>query len=228
MTRFLQLLATTHFNNEENRNHDFCLRFDIYGVSGLSIEYQIRGIEFDDSRNYGTWNHHVQKRNMKIRILVIFLLAQVTAHIHADDEVMTVDTKRMTLATAITVAEAAIESCTAMGIQIGVTVVDREGNVQVSLRDTIAAPITVPISQKKAFTSANFNSSTAELAERADSPVGRQSMLLMATGALPIEVGGSLLGAVGVSGAPSGETDEECAQAGVDAVLDDLEMSIDG
>ena len=48
----------------------------------------------------------------------------------------------------------------------------------------------------------------------------------MAAGGLPIEVGGSLIGGVGVSGAPSGEVDEECAQAGVDAVLDDLEMSL--
>jgi uncharacterized protein GlcG (DUF336 family) len=31
---------------------------------------------------------------------------------------------------------------------------------------------------------------------------------------------------VGVSGAPSGETDEECAQAGLDAVMDDLEMAM--
>ncbi|MGB5405433.1 MAG: heme-binding protein, partial [Thiogranum sp.] len=30
--------------------------------------------------------------------------------------------------------------------------------------------------------------------------------------------------AVGVSGAPSGKTDEECAQAGIDEVIDDLEM----
>ncbi len=35
-----------------------------------------------------------------------------------------------------------------------------------------------------------------------------------------------MLGGVGVSGAPAGETDEECAQAGVDAVIDDLEMSM--
>ena len=47
----------------------------------------------------------------------------------------------------------------------------------------------------------------------------------MSAGGLPIQVGGALVGAVGVSGAPSGITDEECAQAGIDAVLDDLEMS---
>lgn len=48
----------------------------------------------------------------------------------------------------------------------------------------------------------------------------------MSAGGVPIQVGGSLIGAVGVSGAPSGEVDEQCAQAGVDAVMDDLEMSM--
>ena len=42
-------------------------------------------------------------------------------------------------------------------------------------------------------------------------------------GGLPIEAGGQFYGGVGVSGA-SGEMDEACAQAGLDAVLDDLEF----
>lgn len=46
----------------------------------------------------------------------------------------------------------------------------------------------------------------------------------MSAGGVPIQAGGQLLGGVGVSGAPAGETDEERAQAGVDAVIDDLEM----
>jgi uncharacterized protein GlcG (DUF336 family) len=40
----------------------------------------------------------------------------------------------------------------------------------------------------------------------------------MSAGGATITVGGSLLGGVGVSGAPAGETDEECAKAGVEAV----------
>jgi uncharacterized protein GlcG (DUF336 family) len=48
----------------------------------------------------------------------------------------------------------------------------------------------------------------------------------MSAGGVPIQVGGALLGGVGVSGAPSGETDQACAQAGVEAVQVDLEMSM--
>jgi len=64
------------------------------------------------------------------------------------------------------------------------------------------------------------------MADRAGTPIGRQPRLIMSAGGVPIQVGGALVGAVGVSGAPSGETDEECAQAGIDAVLDDLEMAM--
>ena len=48
----------------------------------------------------------------------------------------------------------------------------------------------------------------------------------MGAGALPIMAGGAILGGVGVSGAPSGEADEACAQVGLEAVLDDLEMGM--
>ena len=43
-------------------------------------------------------------------------------------------------------------------------------------------------------------------------------------GGLPIAAAGSLVGAVGVSGAPGGEADEACAKAGIDAVKDDLDL----
>ena len=43
-------------------------------------------------------------------------------------------------------------------------------------------------------------------------------------GGLTIEAGGSLLGAIGVSGAPGGEADEVCAAAGIKAIAEDLEF----
>ncbi len=155
--------------------------------------------------------------------ILLFFVSNPTI---ADEDNMVVDVKRMTLESAQQIAQAAINSCREKGIQIGVTVVDRDGIVQVALRDTIAAQITLPISKGKAFAAAMFNVASSELADRANSPIGRTSGVVMSPGGIPIQVGGSLLGAVGVSGAPSGITDEECAQAGIDAVQDDLEMSL--
>jgi uncharacterized protein GlcG (DUF336 family) len=138
-----------------------------------------------------------------------------------------VSTKRLTLATATKIAQAAIVECTKQGIQIGVTVVDREGIVQVTMRDTIATQITLPISKGKAYTAANFNAATSSLGagDLANGPIGRVPGIIMMAGGLPIQAGGLLLGGVGVSGGPSGEVDEACAQAGIDAVIDDIEMS---
>ena len=43
-------------------------------------------------------------------------------------------------------------------------------------------------------------------------------------GGVMIEAGGSLLGALGVSGAPGGDADETCAIAGLHAIAEDLEF----
>ncbi|MCW8931304.1 MAG: heme-binding protein [Gammaproteobacteria bacterium] len=160
-----------------------------------------------------------------MKFITASILMFVTSMAYADEGLM-VNTKNLSLSTATTIAQAAVVACTKKGIQIGVTVVDRQGVVQVTLRDSIAAQITVPISKGKAYTAVNFNAATSALGERANGPIGRVPGIIMSAGGLPIQVGGSLVGGVGVSGAPSGETDEACAQAGIDAVMDDLEMSM--
>lgn len=141
-------------------------------------------------------------------------------------EVGTVDVPRMTMETARTIANATVEACREKGIQVGVTVVDRDGIPQAVLRDTIAPTITLPISKGKAYAAVMFGVPTSELSERANTPIGRTEGVVMAAGGVPIQVGGALYGGVGVSGAPSGETDQACAQAGVDAVKLDLEMAM--
>jgi uncharacterized protein GlcG (DUF336 family) len=139
------------------------------------------------------------------------------------EDPMIVSVKRLSLATAQRIAQGAIDACREKGIQIGVTVVDRDGVIQTQLRDTIAPPITVPISYKKAYTAANLN---APSSARADAALDRLDFLMLLAGGLPIQVGGALVGGVGVSGSPGSDVDEQCAQAGIDAVQDDLEMAM--
>ncbi len=144
----------------------------------------------------------------------------------ADEEQMAVSLKRLSLDTTTKIAQASIDACRKKGIQISVTVVDRNGVVQNMMRDTVAPTISLKISRQKAFTAANFTAATSQLSDLASSPIGRVEGLVMAAGGIPILAAGHILGAVGVSGAPSGVTDEECAQAGIDAVMDDLEMDL--
>lgn len=149
----------------------------------------------------------------------------VSASATLADEEMTVSVKRMTMETAIAIAQGAVVECRKQGVQATATVVDRNGTVQAVARDTLAPPVSIDISRNKAYTAANFSASTANLGRLAGSPVGRQPGLVMSAGGLLVEAGGYIYGAVGVSGAPSGETDEACARAGINMVSDDLEMA---
>ena len=144
----------------------------------------------------------------------------------AEEQPLTVNIKRLSMETALRIAQAAIAQCRKEGVQIAVTVVDRGGHEQVVLRDVLAMDITVPISKQKAHTAMAFNSPLSELESRFTKPfqVPKIDGLVVSAGGLPINLGGNILGGVGVSGAPSGLTDVKCAKAGIDAVTPDLEM----
>jgi uncharacterized protein GlcG (DUF336 family) len=157
--------------------------------------------------------------------LAFLMLGQVPAK--AEDPVA-LPIMRLHLNLAMVAAEATLEACRAQGLNIAVTIVDRGGHAQVTLRDTLAMPITVPVSQQKAYAAMNFNSPTSELADRFTSPFspGKLDGLILSAGGLPITAASTILGGIGVSDAPSGETDEACAQAGLDAINTDLEMGL--
>ncbi len=143
----------------------------------------------------------------------------------AADRSMTIGVDRLSMETALKIAQGAIDACRDKGINAGVTVVDRGGHPQVVLRDTLAADLTLVISKQKAYTAMSFFFPTSGLTDRGQ-PGGLANVpgLLFRAGGLPIEAGGTTYGAVGVSGAPEGTTDEACAQAGIDAVKMDLQM----
>jgi len=139
---------------------------------------------------------------------------------------LTVNIKRLSFDTALRIGQAAIEKCRKEGVQITVTVVDRGGHAQVVLRDTLAMDLSIPISHKKAYTAMEFNSPTSALENRFAGAYGvpKIDSLLISAGGVPVNIGGNIMGGIGVSGAPSGMTDEACAAAGLAAVQDDLEM----
>jgi uncharacterized protein GlcG (DUF336 family) len=122
-----------------------------------------------------------------------------------------------------------LSSCRASGYQVAVTVVDRFGVPQVMLRDRFAGPHAPLTASGKAWTAASFKTSTAEL-NAISQPGMMQSGIrdlpgvVIVGGGLMVEAGGSLVAAVGVSGAPGGEADEACARAGIDAIRDRLEF----
>lgn len=138
-------------------------------------------------------------------------------------------TKSLTPETALSAAKAALESCRKQGYQVAVAVVDRAGLAQVVLRDRFAGAHTLEVATNKAWTAASFRTPTAALATetQAGMPMsGLRSLprFLAAGGGLVIEAGGSVFGAIGVSGAPGGEADDDCARAGIKAIADAIEF----
>ena len=126
-------------------------------------------------------------------------------------------------------ARASLGDCRSRGYQVTVAVVDRFGGTLVILRDRFAGAHTVATASGKAWTAATFRTSTTEL-NAVSQPGMMQAGIrnlpgtVIIGGGLIVEAGGSLVGAVGVSGAPGGDADEACAKAGIDAIRDKLEF----
>lgn len=130
---------------------------------------------------------------------------------------------------ALEMAQAALAHCRAEGYQVAVAVVDRMGIAQVLLRDRYAGPHTPETAQRKAWTAVSFRADTLALAADTspDSPQAGARFIdqaLMIGGGIPVVVAGSIVGGIGISGGPSGAADHACAEAGIDAVIDELEL----
>ena len=141
----------------------------------------------------------------------------------------TFSVKVLTPETALKAAQAALAKCRASGFQVTVAVVDRMGVVQVLLRDRFAGPHTTEMASAKAYTAASFRTNTTALAEatqpgRPQSGIRNRPGVAAVGGGMMIEAGGSLLGAIGVSGAPGGREDDACAEAGIAAIREDIEL----
>jgi uncharacterized protein GlcG (DUF336 family) len=155
------------------------------------------------------------------------LLAALASSAHAQDATYAV--RLLSPETALKAAQAALKSCRDRGFQAAVAVVDRMGVVQVLLRDRFAGPHTPDMATAKAYTAASFRTNTTELAEasqagRPASGIRHRPGVAAVGGGKMIEAGGSLLGAIGVSGAPGGREDDACAAAGIAAIREDIEL----
>jgi uncharacterized protein GlcG (DUF336 family) len=113
------------------------------------------------------------------------------------------------------------------GERIGIVVVDTRGDVKASARCDGALFRAMQLAEGKAFASATHGTPSSELLARADTPVMRALMhlehgrIIPVPGAVPLRRDGVLLGAVGVSGAPTGQRDEDIALVGAAAFAPD-------
>jgi uncharacterized protein GlcG (DUF336 family) len=158
-----------------------------------------------------------------MRALALAALA-ATAAVPAQAQLL--DHKDLSLATALTIATTAADTCKANGYRVSVAVVGRTGEIVVHLRGDDASPHTMENSRRKAYTSRTFRVPSGEIAQRYKNDPSffavHLSGVIPAQGALPIKLGDEVIGAVGVSGSPGGDKDEACAKAGLDKAADRL------
>ena len=115
--------------------------------------------------------------------------------------------------------------CKDKGYSVTVSVLNRDGVDILLARGDGTTGATVEVAREKAYAAAGFQSPTSAMEERAKTSnpgiiaIDRFAVL---PGGLPIRAGGELIGGIGVSGAPSGKIDEQCANAGLAAIASSL------
>lgn len=164
-----------------------------------------------------------------IRSGCIALLACVLLATAAQAQQATHAVRSITPESALKAARAALASCQKSGYQVAVTVNDRAGTPLVMLRDRFAGPHTPGTAQGKAYTALTFKIDTlsfAALTQAGQSMSGIRELpgVVAIGGGRTIESAGSIVGSIGVSGAPGGEADDVCARAGIASIADELEL----
>lgn len=138
------------------------------------------------------------------------------------------------LALLIGAARTAIDTCKAHGYAVTITVVDPDLSTRLVLRSDGAQDRTVDISRRKAYTVVKTGMSSGAFGKTQPKPaptaptgastsaspplpgaVEGDPNLITWAGGLPIRVHGVVVGAMSASGAPGGEKDEACVNAGL-------------
>ncbi len=129
----------------------------------------------------------------------------------------------MTPDTALKLASAVLRDCRSKNHQVSVAVVDRSGILQVLLRDQYASGMTPRVAEAKARTALNVAADTIDVIEGTKpetqaAGIRHISGFVILGGGVRVMASGSIVGAVGVSGAPGGKADDGCARAGIASI----------
>jgi uncharacterized protein GlcG (DUF336 family) len=162
--------------------------------------------------------------HIRFRVLAIatFVLAGAFSMTALSQDLLTEKVISVDMAT--TMAQAAIAQCRANGYRVSATVLDNGGNIKVVIRDDGAGVGTIDLSHRKAYSAVMFRRTSGETAKvfGAMTPPPTIAGTVMLAGGVPIKVGAETIGGIGVSGAPGGDKDEVCANAGIAKVAEKL------
>jgi uncharacterized protein GlcG (DUF336 family) len=134
--------------------------------------------------------------------------------------------KNVSMKMALAIIDGTLAQCAKDGYKVSVVIVDNAGLVRASLRGDGTSPHTMEFARKKAYTARVRGQTSLEFMKLTDDPASANLRqipdVVTIGGGVPIRIGNVTIGAVGVSGAPGGEKDEVCANAGIAKVADQL------
>jgi uncharacterized protein GlcG (DUF336 family) len=155
-----------------------------------------------------------------MRLVSLALLASASVLVAGPASAQAPQTeKNVSMAMSLAIIQGALDQCTKDGYKVSVTIVDKGGNVAASVRGDGTGPHTMEFSRLKAYTARTRNQTSLQTMKLLEDPANafiRQIPGVVGVGGgVPIKAGAEVIGGVGVSGAPGGEKDEVCANAGL-------------
>ncbi len=158
-----------------------------------------------------------------LKFVVTLLILIQSSPLWAESALFT--TTSMTPDTALKLALATLKDCRSKNYQISVVVLDRNGVIQVVIRDRFAPALTPDVAENKARTALNLVNDTIDAIEGTSSgskDAGLRNIngFVIVAGGVLVRAAGTLVGAIGVSGAPGGKADDSCARTGIEAISD--------
>ncbi|MFT4066498.1 GlcG/HbpS family heme-binding protein [Paraburkholderia sp.] len=158
---------------------------------------------------------------------VATVLAIAATSAHADDTNL-VMTQKLRWQTAEALASEAVRVCASRGYSVTATVVDPSGHQQAVIKGDSVPLQSLSVSYRKAYTAYSYGlafnkDSTSELiAAKVAGPLDGgvlatvPEVIFIPGGVTLRKADRTVIGGIGVSGAPGGDKDEACAQAAVD------------
>ena len=160
---------------------------------------------------------------MKLTKLVLLTIAILALSTSAFAQLPT--TKILTMDVAEVIAQGAMAKCRADGYKVTVLVVDGLNAAKAMMRDDGASASTTEVARMKATATMLYNRPSGPAQPPPPGQAAPPATIpgtINAQGGVPIKVGESTIGAVAVSGAPGGDKDAACANAGIAKASDRL------
>ena len=155
------------------------------------------------------------------------LAALTSINAFAADPLPSESHKVLTADLAVEAAQAAMAACKAQGYAVSVVIADRTGAPKLIIVRDGPRGVGPEVARRKAYTAALQRVSTGDFTKRVSTPGAFNpgqfdSQLTTGLGGLPIKAGEDTIGGIAAAGAPGGDKDEACANAGLAKISDQL------